>query len=278
MTGTPLLSTDSWPHRPLFIKAEPVECGGTLTVDGKDDADYPCPIGKAFEFESELFKGKCLVRIRDLETSTNSNTDKEYFNRRKRNHQVVVQGQFKKEVRANDIVHGAEYKYPMKMAPPAWMEALMTKLFSKLSPGLQMKLSGKHPFVLVNLPSSVQTLRADTPGSEPDIASFDFEEHNAAFGTHGKYTFPMDIKSRKKFFSNFKKSKDVVFDTNTVYTFEIYDDVFNYEKNTMKIYKYNIDMEFFMDKNEPHQIMAKDLNEGKSLWFFNLWHEKQMSQ
>ena len=81
----------------------------------------------------------------------------------------------------------------------------------------------------------------------------------------------------EKIFSNLKKSKDITFDTNTVYTFEVYVDVINFHKNVLKIFKYNVDVEPFMGKKEPHQIMAKDATDGKRLWSFNLWHENQMS-
>ena len=204
MSDPPSLSTDTWPHRPLFIKADPAGCGGTLTVTGIDNNNDPCPIGKPFEFESELFKGKMFIRIRDLETSAHPNLDKEYFDGRKRNHQIVAQGQFKKEIAANNIVHGAEFKLPLKLAPPAWLETLICKLFHKLSPGIRVKFSGKSPFFLVNLPSSAQTLRADAKGSEPDISSFELEEHNAAFGTQEEYAFPMDGKCRKNLFQSEK--------------------------------------------------------------------------
>jgi hypothetical protein len=268
--------TRTWPHHPLFVKSNPDACGGTLIVKGLEKDD-PCPIGVPFEFESELFKGKLLFRVRDLPTSADHSSDSQYFRRRNNHNQFIIQGRFKKEIKASNVVYGGEFKRPLKRAPPAWLEGLMSKIFSTINSGIQFRLSANTPSALVSLPGSVQVVRADPPGFEPDITSFDLEENNSAFGlnyTSGRTDLsPVDSKSRKKFFSNLKKSKDVVFDTDTVYTFEHYDDIMDYKNYVMDLGVYKFDMSKVLDA-EPFQIMAKDLEEGKHLWSFQLWHEK----
>jgi len=269
--------TNDWPHHPLFVKTNPDACGGILVVKGLEKDD-PCPIGKPFEFESDLFKGRLLFRVRDLKTSEDRKNDDLYFDGRSHHNQFIIQGQFKKEIKAKNVVYGGEFKKRLKRAPPAWFEKLMSGVFSRINSGIEFRLSSNKPSALVNLPGSVQVVRADRPGDEPDISSFHLKENNSAFGndysgSSGKNNFPVDSKTRKKFFSNPKESKDVVFDTSTVYTFEHYDDIMDYKNYIMDLGVYKFDMTKILD-SEPFQIMAKDTEGGKHLWSFQLWHEK----
>ena len=268
---------NDWPNHPLFIKSNPDACGGTLEVKGMQKKD-PCPIGKPFEFESELFKGKLLLRVRNLENSDDEKNNDPYFIGKKRYNQFIIQGQFKKEVKATNFVLGGEFERPLKRAPPPWIERAMTAVFNRISTGIQFRLSAKKPSVLVNLPGSIQVIRADLSGDEPDISSYPIEENNSAFGVglsnpDQKQKFPLEIKKRKKFFSNMQKSKDVVFDTKTVYTFEHYDNIMDYKNYIMDIGVAKFDISKIVD-SEPFQIMAKDTEKGKHLWSFQLWHEK----
>jgi len=267
--------SQQWPHHPLFVKSNPEACGGTLIVKGLNKDD-PCPIGVPFEFESELFKGKLLFRVRDLETSEDKQTDILYFGKKKSHNQFIIQGRFKKEIKAKNVVYGGEFKKPLKKSPPAWFEKVMSGIFSTINAGIQFRLSANTPSALVSLPGSVQVIRADPPGQEPDINSFNIEENNSAFelSARGRNPiFPVDSKGRKKFFSNTKKSEDIVFDTETVYTFEHYDEIMDYKNYVMDLGVYKFDMTKVLDA-EPFQIMAKDLEGGKHLWSFQLWHEK----
>lgn len=265
--------TEYWPHFPLFVKSDPDACGGTLEVEGVNPHES-CPIGEAFEFESEYFKGKLLFRVRDLKTSKNLKDNSHYFERAGRHNQFIIQGRFKKPIAANNIVYGGEFRKRLKRSPPAWFEGIISKVFSRINAGIQFRLSANTPSALVNLPSSLKVLRADLPGYEPDITSFDFEENNSAFRRNGgSVEWPVDSKSRRKIFSNPKKSDGIVFDTQHVYTFEHYDDILDYRTYEMDLGVRRFDMSKVLDA-EPFQIMAKNVVDGKHLWSFQLWHEK----
>jgi len=269
--------SNSWPHHPLFVKSNPDACGGNLDVKGLEKGE-PCPIGIPFEFESDLFKGKLLFRVRDLETSADRQNDILYFGEKRCHNQFIIQGRFKKEIKAENIVYGGEFKKPLKKPPPAWFENLISTIFSTVNAGIQFRLRENTPSALVSLPGSAKVIRADRPGFEPDITSIHLEENNSAFGRYngnnnGKIIFPVDSKSRKRFFSNSKESKDIIFDTENVYTFEHYDEIMDYKNYVMDLGVYKFDMSKILDA-EPFQIMAKDLEGGKHLWSFQLWHEK----
>merc|ERR1712232_1110296 len=98
--------------------------------------------------------------------------DTRYFGGKKSHNQFIIQGQFKKEIKANNIVYGGEFKKPLKKSPPAWFEKVMSGIFSTINSGIQFRLSANTPSALVSLPGSVQVIRADPPGQEPDITSF----------------------------------------------------------------------------------------------------------
>jgi len=265
--------TKLWPHFPLFVKSNPEACGGTLDVEGVQPHES-CPIGVPFEFESEYFKGKLLFRVRDLQTTKNLKDNTNYFDKAGRHNQFIIQGRFKKEVPASDIVYGGEFKKRLKRAPPAWFEGLITTVFNRINAGIKFRLSASTPSALVNLPSSLKVLRADIPGYEPDISSFDLEENNSAFGRNGGHgIWPVDSKRRKKLFSNPDTAKGLVFDTQHVYTFEHYDDIMDYKNYEMDLGLLRYDMSKVLD-SEPFQIMAKNVVNGKHLWSFQLWHEK----
>jgi len=273
--------TACWSNYPLFVKPNPEACGGTLEVKGLESGES-CPIGTPFEFESDHFKGKLLFRVRDLESSNQNEGNKIYFSEKSHYNQFIIQGRFKKPIHASDIAYGGEFKRPLKRAPPAWFEKVISVAFSTINAGVNFRLSQKTPSALVSLPGSAKVLRADTPGTEPDITQMDLEENNSAFakfaqGSNDGETFPMSAEKRRKIFSNKKKSKDIVFDTETVYTFEHYDDIMDYRNYIMDVGIHKFDMSKVVNE-EPFQIMAKNTVDGHHLWSFQLWHEKLLPQ
>lgn len=82
-------SVSSWPHRPIFL------------CDDKDGAP-PLSLGTPFEIESDLFKGKMLVRLKGV-PSDDPVADQKYFSGRQRRFQAIVQGRFKREVRVSEV-------------------------------------------------------------------------------------------------------------------------------------------------------------------------------
>jgi len=274
---TELPPSENWLYYPLFVTTDPDASGDNLVVTGFD-SNESCPIGKPFEFESDLFKGKLLIRIRNLETSLDRETDNRYFDGKKRKNNYVIQGRFKKEVSADNLIWGTEYKKPMKLPPPPLIEKLTIKVLKRINPAMKMKLCGENPFVLTNFPGAMQILRADSPGNEPDISYFYHKENNSAFGKNqtsgGKTVFPKEIKERKRFFSNPKLSKEVVFNTDTVYTFDHYDNFFDLKNNEINIGFSKRNLTKITD--EPVGFMLKDMSTGKYLWSFQFWHKDHL--
>lgn len=103
-----------WPHRPLLV------CANTPVSSHFKVADYgsgPCPLGRPFRFESDLFEGVCLIRVKNS-NSDDIPGDASYFKGRKRIFQSVVQGRFKKAIPVSDVMTGHEFSRPLSNLPP----------------------------------------------------------------------------------------------------------------------------------------------------------------
>ena len=75
-----------WPNRPVFLRPE---------AETKLQGDLPAlPLGKVMEFETDLFKGKVLIRLEPISPNAedcNIDAYAAYFDGRKRFHQLVIQ-------------------------------------------------------------------------------------------------------------------------------------------------------------------------------------------
>ena len=103
-----------WPHRPLLV------CANTPVSPHFKVADYgfgPCPLGRPFRFESDLFEGVCLIRVQNS-NSDDIDGDVSYFKGRKRIFQSVVQGRFKQAMPVSDVMTGHDFTRKLSNLPP----------------------------------------------------------------------------------------------------------------------------------------------------------------
>lgn len=270
--NTELPPVDSWPHRPLFLQGDK-----ETILPGLKSPNHPCPVGVPFEFETELFKGRALIRFRDLETSNNPTHDKAYFQGRKRQSQFIIQGQFKQPIKVSDVVTGREFEKPLKVAPPPFVSRIIRKVLGRVAPSVELDLSSETPKVTANFAGSVQALRADVPGTEPDITSVDDIQEDTSMFHDAEYKDGMSVQKRKRLFSDPHKASRHSFDTETVYTFNNYDDSFNYVNYSIDLKIFRFDMTSTLD-GQPFQVMAKNKATGKHLWSFHIWNEHLLVQ
>ena len=261
---------DSWPHRPLFLQT-----AKNTIIEGLKSSEHPCPVGVPFEFETDLFKGRALIRFRDLESSDNRHEDRAYFNGRKRLSQFIIQGQFKKSVKVSDMVTGREFDKPLKLVPPPFINRVIRRILGRVAPSVEIDLSSKTPKVIANFPGSVQTMRADIPGTEPDIASVEEiqEDTTLMFQRGSKYREGLTVSRRKRLFSDPIKASRYSFDTQKVYTFNNFDDSIDYVDYSINLKVYRFDLTSTLD-GQPFQVMAKSKKDGKHLWAFHIWNER----
>ena len=110
-----------------------------------------------------------------------------------------------------------------------------------------------------------QVVRGDEPGNEPNICNRDIEEDCSIFGgAFAKDNNVVSIARRKRIFSNPAKWQGYKFDTDTVFTFEFYQNLFH-------VSSYALDLGFAklgasrILNGQPIQWLAK-MRDGRYLW------------
>ena len=67
-------------------------------------------------------------------------------------------------------------------------------------------------------------------------------------------------------------SESMTYDTDKVYTFEIYDDIMDYVSYNMHLAPFlKFDMVKTLGK-QPFQVMARTKTDGRYLWLFTMYH------
>jgi hypothetical protein len=246
-----------WPHRPIYLKAS-----GETKVFGIPE-DEALPLGVPFEFETPLFKGSMLVRLRNAKSDDPEKHDA-YFQGRKRVMQTVVQGRFKKAVNMADVFVGSIFKEPIHLAPPPFFMSVLQRVF----PGLILDLASKTPKVVTLYAGKAQTISVDAPGDEPDIAAVDlFENVSRSFGDKFK-----SIKARQRKLSSPHKAAKYHFDPENVYTLQIYDETMDYGTYNVRLPFYgNFPFSKFLGP-QPMSLSAVTTT-GDLLYHFDVWHE-----
>eukprot|EP00956_Cyclotella_meneghiniana_P016232 scaffold25542_cov60-Cyclotella_meneghiniana.AAC.6 len=257
-----LPAVEEWPHRPLLICVN-TPVSNHIEVPGYGNA--ACPLGRPFKFSSNLFEGICIIRIKDS-NSDDVQGDKTYFSGRKRIFQSVVQGRFKEEgLKVSDVLTGHEFSRPLKNLPHPWILKTASNFIGKVAPGSNVVVHTDQPFVEAILAGTSQALRGDEPGNEPNILSREIDEDCTIFG--GAFSKEVSVSRRKKILSNPEKAKQYTFDTETIYTFDFYQNLFDANSYALDLGFTQIGCAKVLD-GQPIQWLGK-LRDGRYLWLPN---------
>jgi len=262
-----LPDVEEWPHRPLLV------CLNTPVCSNHKVPTYglgSCPIGVPFKFESDLFIGQCLIRLKGA-NSDDPEGDEEYFTGRKRIFQSVIQGQFKEKVHVADVLTGHEFSRPLKNLPHPWVLKTATNFVGKIAPGANIVVHTDQPHVEALLSGSSQVIRGDMPGNEPDITCKNLSEDCSVLG--GAFQDGnVSVARRKRILSNPTRCKEYSFDCETVYTFEFYQNLFDASTYSLDLGFTKIGCSQVLN-GQPIQWLGKT-RDGRYLWSFQIWHEK----
>ena len=200
-------SSGEWQH-PVYLTADD---GVQTSHDGKG-----LPFGESISFETDHFKGKFFLRLRN---GGNIVVSSPYFDGKRRLYQLVIQGQFKvDDIALSDVVLGQVYDRSLKGVPSgrSMMGKMIKRFVEGISPGVIFDIfHDKQPMVLAPI-GSCQTMRVDLPGDEP--SDFDeIKENTALLGYLGSSDRRRKILSKPTSAAEFKINKD------HVYTFEMFD-------------------------------------------------------
>ena len=255
-----------WPHHPVLVCANSdAQPDLAIPIHGRG----PVPLGKAFSFESDLFEGTCLIRLRGV-PSDDAEGDAEYFLGRRRKFQAIVQGRFKEPLKVSDVLTGHEFVRPLKGLPPPWVLSAGVNLIKRLAPGANIVLHEEQPRALAILAATSQSISADMPGNEPDITCNQIEEDVSLLGGIFKRG---DVSSagRKRHLAAPERAERYVFDTESIYTFDFYQNILDTATYSLDLGFTKLGMAKVLD-GQPIQVLAKTAD-GRDLWNFQIWHE-----
>ena len=140
--------------------------GCTLPVNNGHEQPGECLV---VDFESEIFIGTLLLRVRDISSALPRSGNKEatysdankhyYFNKKRRTFQAVVKGRFKKHgIPMSECITGQVFNRPAGYLPPRLIVKGAVSIISRLAPQLQARLEGDCPRFLSPLVSVAQTV------------------------------------------------------------------------------------------------------------------------
>jgi hypothetical protein len=254
-----------WPHYPVLVCANSdAQPDLIIPTYGRG----PVPLGKPFEFSSDLFEGVCLIRLRDL-PSDDAASDAEYFLGRRRRFQAIVQGRFKEPLKLSDVLTGHEFTRPLKGLPPPWVVSAGTNLIKRLAPGANIVLHEK-PRALAILAATSQLISADMPGNEPDITCNQITEDVSLFGGMFKGG-DISPARRKRHLASPDRAERYSFDTESIYTFDFYQNLLDTASYSLDLGFTKLGMAKVLD-GQPIQILAKHID-GRSIWNLQVWHK-----
>jgi hypothetical protein len=267
-----LPNVNEWVHRPLLICANTVAIP-TMITDTPNNNGY-LPLGIPFNFSSDLFEGLCLIRVKGANSDA-IEEDAKYFSGRKRIFQSIVQGRFKEEVNVSDCMTGHEFTRPLKNLPHPIILKTATNLLGRFQPGATICVHTDQPYISATLLETTQIFRGDQPGNEPNIANHNIQEDSSILG--GIFaTDTIPASRRKRIFSNPSTCPNVTFDTETVYTFEFYQNSFDAQSYSLDLGFTKLALSKVFD-HQPIQWLGK-MKDGRYLWSFQIWNESLLSK
>lgn len=262
-----LPDVSTWKYRPLFIQA-----AGDTNCPGHNPNES-LPIGVPFSFESNLFKGKILLRAKNLKADDTEST-KAYFKATKQciQRQVVIQGQFKERMKMSDVWMGDLYEKKLNLSPPPRIAKFMSKIFNRLAPGIVLDLATSHPKVLALMGSACHTISVDKPGQEPDMMLPELPENT---------TFGNDLKSsdeRKRIWGLPRTASEHEFDPDLVYTFHSMDEVLDFAEYKVLLPILKMDITKILGDGQPMSLRGVHSDNSKSFFYFRVWHERTLQR
>ena len=231
------------------------------------------------DFETDLFEGSLLLRLRHSEGTTPLPYDdnKGYFQGMNRRYQALIRGRFKENIPLTELVTGMQFKRPCGKLPPKWILRGGLKVLSFFAPQLHAKFEGDRPYSLTPLGSTPQSISVDP--SEIDLLEDIREEPTDAKRTLlGEASLAgsslQRARVRKKNFDKrfVQKAKEPKADTSKIYTFEFLQHLFNFQEFSVELGSMfgSVRLEELL-AGQPLQIMAA--HGDIPLWSFDVWHE-----
>jgi len=143
-----------WPNSLIYFQSgRKTQCRSHK----KDRNVSSLPLGEAIEFETDLFKGKILLRLRNIFDNV-PDDHTEYFEGNKKFKNIVIQGQFKEKLKMSDVWFGDVYEKPQIMSRVT--SRFFIPFIQRMTTGVVMNFSSDTDHkVLVRMAGDAQTLQ-----------------------------------------------------------------------------------------------------------------------
>ena len=234
------------------------------------------------DFESPLFRGTLLARVRYSEGTTKTPYDdsKGYFAGMNRRYQVVIRGKFLDEIPWTQLVAGLELERPCGKLPPKWITKGALKVVSFFAPQLKANFDVERPYSLTPLGSTPQSLRVeDHAHADASMEEMQHEPNHASHSLLGEVSDNPSSLGRARFRKkNFDKlyvgqSLTPTTDRHRVHTFEFLQHLLDFHDFSVELGSLmgQISLKDTLD-GQPLQIMSRHVN-GPRIWAFDVWHQ-----
>ena len=229
------------------------------------------------DFETDLFHGSLMVRIRHAEGSTPHPYDDNvgYFAGNPLQYQAIISGRFLQEIPFTELVTGNRLNRPCGKLPPKWIMWSTLKVIGIFAPQLQTQLDGPKPYSLSPLGSAPRTIYVED--SPPALLGDDREEPTdpklSITGKAYPISNPLErARARKRAFDRLysQSSREPMTEVNKVYTFGFLQHLFDYRDFSIDLGTFRVEIKDVLD-GQPIQLMAAWGD--KPLWSFDLWNE-----
>jgi len=273
----------------VYVRVRPESGCHIRLSDGTSTNEVP--LGVPFFFESELFRGTAMLRLRDVPGSQDVDGDRAYFKGRKRKFRFVVTGEFKKPTRFSDIWTGQAWDRALLQLPPHWLVELGVSVFRRIARGLRADFSSEKPMALSLLASTMQTVHAHSAEESRQLLASDEAQRQLPWFVCPTADVPEHLpqlterlgrtqvspRKRKTTLMNPEgMSSDLYFQPGTVYSFDAYQGVFDAHKYVLDVGAgIVVDISKHLDE-QCIEVMATNGNDEYA-WCFEIWHKNVLT-
>jgi hypothetical protein len=245
-------------HTSKVQKKLMVRIGSTLQdlqLVNPNDEENPIVI------KNNHFNGFCLIRIKNFKGLIPKDLKpiggEEYFVGKKHRFSLMIQGNFKQETNASDVVWDVQWEKPLNVPN------MFIKFWNLVAPHSMADLGGQHPYVksfIITASSVFQSYTEKLTGFRKDVR----EDISSILPNHleikKKSFFYSEestmVQSRRKLFTVPENRDNVVFKPNCTISFETYNNFFDPNTFRVNVMGTHLDVNYLLN-DQPLRLFLR---------------------
>ncbi|KAL1924164.1 uncharacterized protein VTP21DRAFT_7199 [Calcarisporiella thermophila] len=232
---------------------------------------------------------RLCVRIRDFNgTAPTLLNTSPYFDGNSDCYSIQAQLRWKREWVASEILFGNEFDTPLRLPPGAGIALKFARWFD---PGFEADIYSERPWAFSPLLCSVNTLRIQNVSSKDDDSSDASNKRNSPKSVEGELELspwpspngeritedtsslsargsprtPMDVSTRRKYFSDSEKAKKVVLGPDQEVQFDFFNAYVDFNSAAIRLPGFSVNVLGYWD-GQPLRYVCKT-RDGKIIFF-----------